>query len=331
MAFPVFVDLQLQHLLFGDVVGDHPLGGALGGQPGQVPVRCALPDVVLLQDVNELGEGGGDPDAGFILDALAPLQEHFLDDHRQVLLFLLAFGLVQIHEHGDEGGLTVGGHEGDHLILNGVDAPADLLSQPLLYHLGYDLWGGGDVKFPKLPLHSGPNLLPAHLDEGGQVGEGNGLATILVGGYLGDDLGGDVAGSGEGVGLFNHGAGDDGAVLQHVLQVYQVAIVHVLGVIVRVVEVDDAGLMGLHDFFGQQNPPGDVFRDLASHVIPLNGIHRGVFIGVFLLDFLVVAFDEGENPVIGGVGLPDEAPGVAVSDVLFGHLKGTVGHNGLFY
>ena len=133
------------------------------------------------------------------------------------------------------------------------------------------------------------------------------------------------------MGLFNHGAGDDGAVLQHVLQVYQVAIVHVLGVIVRVVEVDDAGLMGLHDFFGQQNPPGDVFRDLASHVIPLNGIHRGVFIGVFLLDFLVVAFDEGENPVIGGVGLPDEAPGVAVSDVLFGHLKGTVGHNGLFY
>ena len=26
-----------------------------------------------------------------------------------------------------KGGLTVGGHEGDHLILNGLDAPADLL------------------------------------------------------------------------------------------------------------------------------------------------------------------------------------------------------------
>ena len=44
--------------------------------------------------------------------------------------------------------------------------------------------------------------------------------------------------------LFNIGAGNDGAVLQHVLQIHQIAVVHMLGIIVRVMEMDDAGLVG---------------------------------------------------------------------------------------
>lgn len=48
---------------------------------------------------------------------------------------------------------------------------------------------------------------------------------ILVG-YLGDNLSGDIAGRGKAVGLLNPGLADNRAVLQHVLQVHQVAVVH---------------------------------------------------------------------------------------------------------
>jgi hypothetical protein len=41
-------------------------------------------------------------------------------------------------------------------------------------------------------------------------------------------------------GLLDERAGDDGAVLQHVVEVDEVAVVHVLRVVVCVVEVDDA-------------------------------------------------------------------------------------------
>ena len=78
--------------------------------------------------------------------------------------------------------------------------------------------------------------------------QGDGLAAVLVGGHLRDDLGGDVAGGGEGVGLLDQGAGDDGAVLQHVLQIHQIAVVHMLGIIVRVMEMDDAGSRGRPQF-----------------------------------------------------------------------------------
>ena len=47
--------------------------------------------------------------------------------------------------------------------------------------------------------------------------------------------------------LLNQRAADDGAVLQHVVQIDQVAVVHVLVKVVGIVEVDQALLMRLYD------------------------------------------------------------------------------------
>ena len=133
------------------------------------------------------------------------------------------------------------------------------------------------------------------------------------------------------MGLFNHGAGDDGAVLQHILQVHQVTVVHMLGIVVRIVEVDDARLVGVHNLLGQQNAAGNVLAHLACHIVPLDGVDGRILVGVLLLDFLIVALNQAENPVVGGVGFAHQAAGIAVSNILLGHLKGTVGHDGLFH
>ena len=45
------------------------------------------------------------------------------------MLLLCGACLAQIHEHRDERRLTVGGHERDDLILDGLDAAADLVAQ----------------------------------------------------------------------------------------------------------------------------------------------------------------------------------------------------------
>ena len=49
------------------------------------------------------------------------------------------------------------------------------------------------------------------------------------------------------MGLFNFGFADDGAVLQHILEVYEVAVVHVLCEVVGIVEVDQSLLVSLYD------------------------------------------------------------------------------------
>ena len=327
LALPVLIHLVLLHDLLGDVVGHQAAGGALGGQPGQIVVGGAGVHVVLLQHIDELGEGRGDPNPLLVLYALIALYQGLLDDEGQIPLGLGIVYLAQVHEHGDEGGLSVGGHEGDHLVLDGLHPTADLLPQALLHDAGEHLLRGGAAHGGDLRQHLPADLLPGDLDEGGQVGQGDGLAAVLVGGHLGDDLGGDVAGGGKAVGLFDEGARDDGAVLEHVLQVDQIAVVHVLGVVVHVVEVDDARLVGLHDVGGEQQPLGDVLGHLAGHVVPLNRVDHRVLVGVLLLGLLVVALDEGEDLAVGGVGRPGQGADIAVADVALGGLKGAQAHN----
>ena len=98
--------------------------------------------------------------------------------------------------------------------------------------------------------------------------------------------------------LLDEGAGDDGAVLQHVIKVDQIAVVHVLGIVVGIVEVDDALLMRLDDLRGEQHAHGQILADLAGHIVTLYAVDGRVLVGVLLLDFLVVALDEGEDLVI---------------------------------
>lgn len=324
--------LVFPHLLLADVVGNHALGGALGGQLGQVEIGGAFADVVLFQHVDQFGEGGGDPDAGLVLDALVALAEHLFDDDGQVgLQALVIAGLVQVHEHGDERRLAVGGHQGDDLILDGLHAALDLLAQAGFHDLGELLLAGIDTQFLHFSLGIAADLLAADVHKGRQMGQADALTAVLVGSHLGDDLGGDVAGSGEGMGLFDEGAGDNGAVLQHIVQVDQVAVVHVLGEVVGVMEVDNAFLVRLDHLGRQQHTHGQVLGNLARHVVALDRVDGGVLVGVLLLDFLVVAFDQSQNAVVGGVVGAFQALDIAVGDIFAGHLMRAGFHDGIFH
>ena len=116
-------------------------------------------------------------------------------------------------------------------------------------------------------------------------------------------------------------ARDDRAVLQHVLEIDEVAVVHVLGEVVGVVEVDDTAVVGLDDLARQEHAHGEILGDLARHVVALDGIDGRVLIGVLLLHFLVVALDKSEDLVIGRVALALEVLEVAIDDVLARNLE----------
>ena len=106
---------------------------------------------------------------------------------------------------------------------------------------------------------------------------------------------------------------------------------HVLRVVVGVVEVDDALVVGLDHVLGQQHAHREILGDLAGHVVALHGVDRGVLVGVLLLDLLVVALDEGQDLVVGGVGLALEALHVAVRDVVARDREGALGHDLVLY
>ena len=111
------------------------------------------------------------------------------------------------------------------------------------------------------------------------------------------------------------------------MSVPEVAVVHVLGVVVRVVEVDDALVVSLDDVLGQQHAHREVLGDLAGHVVTLHGVDRGVLVGVLLLDLFVVALDERQNLVVGRVLLALQALNIAIDDVMAGNLVAVETHD----
>ena len=91
---------------------------------------------------------------------------------------------------------------------------------------------------------------------------------------------------------FDQRAGDYGSVLQHILQVDQIAVVHMLCEIIRIMEVDQSVVVCVNNILGQQDTVCDISGNLAGHIITLGGIDHGIFVGIFLLCLFVVALDQ---------------------------------------
>ena len=94
------------------------------------------------------------------------------------------------------------------------------------------------------------------------------------------------------MGALNHGAGDYGAVLQHILKVDKVAVVHMLSIIIRVVKMDYSLSVSVHNVLRKQNTLAYVAGNLARHIVALGGVYNGVLICVFLLCFFIAALNK---------------------------------------
>ncbi len=167
--------------------------------------------------------------------------------------------LVQIHEYRNEWGLSVRGHQCDDLILDGLHSFFDLAAHPHFGHLVRFFLRILHAERIKLFAHLAARFLPGYLDERRQVGKSDALTAVLAARDLGNDLGRHVARCRETVRLFDHRLGNDRSVLKHIFQIDQAAVVHVLGKIVRIMEMDDPFFVRFHDVCRKQETLRNVF------------------------------------------------------------------------
>ena len=194
-----------------------------------------------------------------------------------------------------------------------------------------DLFFVDAVERLELLTYAAAELLAADVNKGCEVGKADALTAVLTGCDLRDDLRCDIARGGKAVRLFDHGAADNGAVLEHILEIDEIAVVHMLCEIVRVMEMDDALIVCGNDVCRQKDSSCDILADFTCHVVALNAVDGRIFIGVFLLDLFVVTFDEGHDLFVGGVGLTNERTVVAIGDVTSCYVKRAEIHDLIFY
>ena len=78
------------------------------------------------------------------------------------------------------------------------------------------------------------------------MGETDALPAILVGGHLCNNLCGDIAGGGKTMWCIYFSAAYNSTVAQHIFKVNKVAIMHMLGKIIGIVEVNYAAIVSLY-------------------------------------------------------------------------------------
>ena len=91
----------------------------------------------------------------------------------------------------------------------------------------------------------------------------NALAAVLVGCHLRNDLCGNVAGGRKAVGFINASTRNHSAVLQHIFQIDQRAVKHVLGKIVGIVEMNSAIIVSIYNIFREKQIKAQIFGDFA--------------------------------------------------------------------
>ena len=123
----------------------------------------------------------------------------------------------------------------------------------------------------------------------------DGLSAVLIRGDLCNDLRCDIAGSRKAVRFLNHSTGYHCAVLKHILQIHQTAVMHRLCDVVQIVYMNDAVIVGSDYIFGKQESAADVSADLPRHIVTERAVDDRDLVGVLLFCLLVVPLKETEN------------------------------------
>ena len=92
-------------------------------------------------------------------------------------------------------------------------------------------------------------------------------------------------------------------------------------------EMDYAVCMSLNNICREKKTCRHILGDFACHVVALDGVDRGVLVGVLLLHILVVALDERENLLIRSICLTEKRLLIAICNILLGNLMGTHLHD----
>ena len=241
---------------------------------------------MLIQNINQLREGRGYINALVIFNALQTLTQNFFHNHSVFLQIRII--LLQVQKQGNKRRLTIGGHQGIDLILNGLYATLELVAQALvcqtLQSFVINVASGGflDALF---------KLFVALTQIFAKMTDINRLTAVLAGSNRGNNLCHNGAGNLEALGAFNHFAVHNRTVIQHIADINQAAVENRLNKIVCIMKMQYTLFMSLRNLCRQHNALRQVLGNLTGNQVALSSSHSCIFITVFFHNVLIAVAD----------------------------------------
>ena len=132
--------------------------------------------------------------------------------------------------------------------------------------------------------------------------KGNGLSAILRTCHLSNDLSCDIASRRKRVWLFDHDVADNCAILQHIFQIDQIAIMKgILAEVVNIMEVDNAIIVSLDNIRRKQHSLADILAFNTGHIVTLSCNQHCVFIGVFIVPVFAFTIQQLNDGIVSRV------------------------------
>ena len=184
--------------------------------------------------------------------------------------------------------MTIGGHQGINLILNGLYAALQLVAQALicqtLQSFVINVASGGflDALF---------KLFVALAQIFSQMTDINRLTAVLAGSNGCNNLCHNGAGNLKALRTFNHFAVHNRAVIQHITDINQAAVENRLNKIVGIMEMQHALFMRLGNLGRQHNTLCQILGNLTGNQVALSSSHSCIFITVFFHNVLIAVAD----------------------------------------
>ena len=241
---------------------------------------------MLIQNINQLREGRGYINALVIFNALQTLTQNFFHNHSVFLQIRII--LLQIQKQGNKRRLTIGGHQGINLILNGLYATLQLIAQALicqtLQSFVINVASGGflDALF---------KLFVALAQIFAQMTDIYRLTAVLAGSNRCNNLCHNGAGNLEAFRAFNHFAVHNRAVIQHIADINQAAVENRLNKIVGIMEMQHTLFMRLGNLCRQHDTLCQILGNFTGNQVTLSSSHCCIFITVFFHNVLIAVAD----------------------------------------
>ncbi len=288
-------------------------------------------NIIFFQYVNQLWKCRCDENALFIFYTLNSLTQHFFNNNCQIISGLSFWNFIQVHKYSNKRRLAISGHKCDDLVLYHLNALDNFIADA---HFCYTV-DGFFVRFLSQALvfsaYIPAEFFPADLYKGCQVRQGNALTAILRTCNLCNNLCGNITCGRKAVGLLDHCFADNSTVLQHILQIYQTAVMHVLRKIIGIMEMNNASLMRICDIMRQQKTGGDILADFTGHIVTLYAVYNGVLVRVFLLDFFIFKIQKAQDFFVCCIRLPQQSTFIPIGNVIFGNAESAMLHDFNFY
>ena len=204
-------------------------------------------NVVFLKEIKKFWKRRSNPNTLLIFCSLNTLFQNFFNNHCKISFGLFILGFIEVHTNRNKRSLAITCKQCVYLILNCLNTTFYLFLNAFVCNFLNKCIEIINISSCKLLCNFLTDSLSTNFNKWSKMSQCNRLTTILIACNLCHNLCADIASCCKTMRFFNQCIIYNSSILQHIFQIPQVTVVHVLCKIICIMKMNDTCSVSFHD------------------------------------------------------------------------------------